>query len=114
MSARHCFPLRGLDSTQKSPLFQGRFGRMFRSVPAARFGKTDDENVANLAALGAAMTSSFDPPKDGQDDEESGIPALYTYMGQFLATDITFDPMSSLTKKNDQSEEHTSELQSLR
>jgi hypothetical protein len=52
-------------------------------------------------ALGAAMTSSFDPPKDGKDDEESGIPALYTYLGQFLDHDITFDPMSSLIKQND-------------
>ena len=28
-----------------------------------------------LAALGAAMSAEFDPPKDGKDDEESGIPA---------------------------------------
>ena len=27
MSARHGLPLRGLDSTQRSPMFQGRFGR---------------------------------------------------------------------------------------
>ena len=47
------------------------------------------------------MTSSFDPPKDGKDDEESGIPALYTYLGQFVDHDITFDPMSSLIKQND-------------
>jgi hypothetical protein len=101
MSARHGLPLRGLDSTQKSPLFQGSFGRMFRSLPAAKFGKDDNESVTNLMALGAAMTSSFDPPKDGKDDEESGIPALYTYLGQFLDHDITFDPMSSLIKQND-------------
>ena len=101
MSARHGLPLRGLDSAGKSPLFQGRFGRMFRSVPAARFGRSDSESEANLDALGAAMTSGFDPPKDGKDDEESGIPALYTYLGQFIDHDITFDPMSSLVKQND-------------
>ena len=101
MSARHGLPIRGLDSTQQSPLFQGRFGRMFRSLPSAQFGKGDQESLANLDALGKAMTSSFDPPKDGQDDEESGIPALYTYLGQFLDHDITFDPMSSLIKQND-------------
>ena len=101
MSARHGWPLRGLDSTQRSPLFQGRFGRMFRSLPAAQFGQNDNESLANLDLLGAAMTSSFDPPKDGKDDEESGIPALYTYLGQFVDHDITFDPMSSLTKQND-------------
>src|SRR5450432_4294162 len=101
MSARHGLPLRGLDSAQRSPLFQGRFGRMFRSLPAARFGKDDTGSLANLDALGAAMTSSFDPPKDGKDDEESGIPALYTYLGQFIDHDITFDPASSLQMQDD-------------
>src|SRR5213079_2810653 len=37
----------------------------------------------------------------GKDDEESGIPALYTYLGQFIDHDITFDPASSLQKQND-------------
>jgi hypothetical protein len=74
---------------------------MFRSLRAATFGKTETENVTNLAALGAAMSAGFDPPKDGKDDEESGIPALYTYLGQFIDHDITFDPASSLQKQND-------------
>lgn len=47
------------------------------------------------------MSSDFDPPKDGKDEEESGIPALYTYLGQFVDHDITFDPASSLQKQND-------------
>jgi hypothetical protein len=51
--------------------------------------------------LGEAMTSSFDPPKDGNDAEESGIPALYTYLGQFIDHDITFDPMSTLIQHSD-------------
>ena len=101
MSARHGLPLRGLDSTQKSPLFQGRFGRMFRSLPAAKFGKNDAESEKNLDLLGTAMTAGFDAPHDGKDDEESGIPALYTYFGQFIDHDITFDPMSSMMKQND-------------
>ena len=67
----------------------------------AHYGRNEAESLANLDALGAAMTSSFDPPKDGKDDEESGIPALYTYLGQFLDHDITFDPISSLVKQND-------------
>ena len=37
-----------------------------------------------------------------QDDEENpGIPAGYTYLGQFIDHDITFDPASSLQKQND-------------
>src|SRR5437763_5943973 len=49
------------------------------------------------------MTSVADPadPKDGPDGEESGIPAAYTYFGQFIDHDITFDPASSLQKQND-------------
>ena len=35
MRERHGKLLRGLMSTKVSPLFQGRFGRMFRSLPAA-------------------------------------------------------------------------------
>jgi heme peroxidase len=101
MSAKHGLPLRGLMSTRSSPAFEGRFGRMFRSLPPAVFGATDADNVANLARLADAMSNEFDPPKDGKDDEESGIPALYTYFGQFIDHDITFDPASSLEKKND-------------
>jgi hypothetical protein len=101
MSQKHGTPLRGLMSVKKSELFQGRFGRLFRSLPPATFGATDDSNVANLTKLGAAMSAGFDAPKDGQDDEESGIPALYTYFGQFVDHDLTFDPASSLQMQDD-------------
>src|SRR5258706_9905151 len=101
MSSRHSVPVRGLMSTGTSPSFEGRFGRMFRALNAAKFGRDEEENVINLAALGDAMSAGFDPPKDGKDDEESGIPALYTYLGQFIDHDITFDPASSLQKHSD-------------
>jgi hypothetical protein len=99
--AHHGKPLRGLMSTPKSAAYQGRFGRMFRSLPAATYGKSDADSRAALMALGTAMTSSFDPPKDGFDGEESGIPALYTYFGQFIDHDITFDPMTTLIQHSD-------------
>ncbi len=47
------------------------------------------------------MSALFDPPTDGKDPEESGIPALYTYLGQFVDHDITFDPASSLQMQDD-------------
>jgi len=88
-------------STSRSQTFEGRFGRMFRSLHPARFGATDSDAELNLKALGNAMKGGDDPPKDGPDGEESGIPALYTYLGQFIDHDITFDPNSSLQKAND-------------
>src|SRR5262252_3313531 len=74
---------------------------MFRALRPATFGSTDQESEQNLLELGTAMSAAFDPPKDGKDDEESGIPALYTYLGQFIDHDLTFDPNSSLQKQND-------------
>lgn len=101
MSATHGTPIRGLMNTPRSQRFQGLFGRMFRTLRPATFGNTDPENVKNLTVLGNAMSSGFDGPKDGKDDEESGIPALYTYFGQFIDHDLTFDPMSTLMKSRD-------------
>jgi len=92
---------RGLMSTKASPFFEGTFGRMFRAPCPAQFGDGDQENLKNLAALGEAMSAAPEEPKDGKDDEESGIPALYTYLGQFIDHDLTFDPASSLQRQND-------------
>jgi len=100
MAGKHSEPLRGLDATQ-SPLFQGKFGRLFRNLPAAQFGNGEKENKKNLEELGDKMSADFDKPFDGPDPEESGIPSLYTYFGQFVDHDITFDPMSSLMKQAD-------------
>jgi len=81
-------------------MFEGKFGRMFRALRPA-FDPNDESLRPIFTELGAKMCAKFDPPKDGQDDEESGIPALYTYLGQFIDHDITFDPASSLQKAND-------------
>ncbi|OAE98016.1 heme peroxidase [Bradyrhizobium centrolobii] len=100
MSSRHSIIPRGLNAT-RSPLSQGRFGRMFGNLTPAKFGPNDADNIANLSALADNMVGDFDAPKNGPDAEESGIPALYTYFGQFIDHDITFDPVSSLTKQQD-------------
>jgi len=91
MSDGHGALPRGLMSTKRSPLFESHFGRMFRSPDMAQFGATDADNGAALTVLGSKMSADFDPPKVGPDEEESGIPALYTYLGPLIDHDITFD-----------------------
>jgi hypothetical protein len=93
--------VRGQNLSRSSVLFQGAFGRIFRTLPAADYGTSDDNSLRNLAILGAAMSSDPDGAKDGPDSEESGIPAAFTYFGQFIDHDLTFDPASSLQKQND-------------
>ncbi len=90
---------RGLSAPVHSRLYEGRFGRMFRTLPAAVF---TDEDMAKLAAKMTAQPEPKMTPETEIDDEENfGIPAGYTYLGQFIDHDITFDPMSSLMKQND-------------
>ncbi len=86
----HGYELRGLGYIPLSRLHEGRFGRMFRLAP---FVPTD-ARIAQIAALMVepGPPANLDNPK---------IPAGYTYLGQFIDHDITFDPVSSLTRQND-------------
>jgi hypothetical protein len=105
--------VRGENLSTRSSLFEGRFGRLFRNLPNAEW-PTD-----KLFQLGREMTSTpeTEPPDDPKgkpsaafedpkkrihdDEENAGIPAGYTYFGQFIDHDITFDPASSLQQRND-------------
>ena len=97
----HGVGIRGLTLSRSSPLFEGPFGRIFRALPPADFGPTDADSLQRSGVLAAKMTADPDPAKDGPDPEESGIPAAYTYFGQFIDHDLTFDPASSLQRQND-------------
>jgi hypothetical protein len=97
----HGVGLRGLTLRRDSLLFSGPFGRIFRALPAADFGDNDTDSMAALTDLGAAMIADREEPRDGPDDEEGGVPAAYTYLGQFIDHDLTFDPASSLQRQND-------------
>src|SRR3954468_7036373 len=91
--------VRGAELSRQSVLFEGRFGRMFRALPPAHF------TTEALAALGREMVAPQEdaptPETEVDDEENQGIAAGYTYLGQFIDHDLTFDPASSLQKQND-------------
>lgn len=94
---------RGLEATVSSPLAQGRFGRMFRNLPV--FSPPDDRRaLAELRRLAERMVQpkEDDKPLDAPDpDQNPDIPSGYTYLGQFIDHDVTFDPVSTLQRQND-------------
>ncbi|AUX39818.1 uncharacterized protein SOCE26_012130 [Sorangium cellulosum] len=74
----------------------GRFGRMFPRLPAHQ------EDNGQLEQLGTPVEqggSGLMVDQGGVGD--STIPAGFTYLGQFIDHDITFDTTSSLDKQND-------------
>ena len=118
----HGAGLRGDLVNRGSRTFVGRFGRMFRTLPAAEF----DQDALIVLAEAMSAPAEEDPndetkPKPAREideptpdemeegldakfhdgEENTGIAAGYTYLGQFIDHDITFDPASSLQKKND-------------
>jgi hypothetical protein len=70
----------------------GRFTRLFPYLPSARFAEHDLERLAH------EMTAPKDTDADTEPDPEEnpGIPTAYTYLGQFVDHDLTFDPISHL------------------
>jgi hypothetical protein len=100
--------LRGLNAVGRSTQFEGRFGRMFRTLPPASFTDAELEALAEKMVAedeGAPTPETADPPDDeenvGPDHAKPAVPAGYTYLGQFIDHDLTFDPASSLQKAND-------------
>lgn len=118
MSGHGSKPLRGLLSTGQSSIGTARFGRMFRWLEPAQSPKNAAEELQIEAMMqelaGHMVTSEFaqnvddgDPTPDAAittaepEDESPTIPAGYTYLGQFIDHDISFDPASSLQQQND-------------
>lgn len=85
----------------RSPFYHGPFGRLFRQLPAwTPPGANDDAKEANIRAIASLMVEPDGPP-DSPVGNNDAIPVGYTYFGQFVDHDITFDPASSLSKQND-------------
>ena len=111
-------PVRGLESTAQSSIHTAKFGRMFRWLEPAQSPKGAKEILEVEAILeqlaGLMVTTEFGDNIDNghltpdaridkaePEDENPDIPAGYTYFGQFIDHDITFDPASSLQQQND-------------
>jgi hypothetical protein len=71
----------------------GRFGRMFGHLPRR------DPGAEAIEALADAMVRATE--RDEPSKPNRFIPAGYTYLGQFIDHDITFDPASQLMRDND-------------
>src|SRR5450755_515712 len=77
-------------------IMEGRFDRLFShgDLPAAGFEDADLQKLAK--AMTADLEDRPTPEKEVDSEENPGILAGYTYLGQFIDHDITFDPTSQL------------------
>ena len=91
---------------------QGRFGRLFPTLPPfADDTPTIRDALAQLGAAGGPMdpgddltdpvTLVTDPAKSLQNPNNPAISAGFTFLGQFLDHDMTFDPTSGLARRQD-------------
>jgi Animal haem peroxidase len=75
-------------------VMNGRFTKLLPNLKPAQFDQND------LRRLAEEMTSKQErrptPETERDPEEDSEIPAAYTYLGQFIDHDLTFDPTSTL------------------
>jgi hypothetical protein len=101
------------ESTPQSVFYdQGRFGRLFPTLPpfAADTPLVRDA-LLDLGGKGGPMdpaddlsdpiTLITDPAKSANNPDNPAITAGFTFLGQFLDHDMTFDPTSSLARQQD-------------
>ena len=84
--------MRGLDNGASTFHEEGRFGRLFKT---ARPDSPPDEFLIELG-LSMEVEDPADPSGNSRE-----MPAGFTFLGQFVAHDITFDTTSALDRKND-------------
>ncbi len=102
----------GVSTPQSVHYEQGRFGRLFPALPP--FADDTPRVRAALMELGAKsgpMNAGDDlsdpislitvPAKSANNPDNPAITAGFTFLGQFLDHDMTFDPTSSLKRQQD-------------
>lgn len=88
----------------RSRHYRGPFGRMFRNLPPWTRPRIDAVQIEKEIRAFAKKAMSETPGQDKLDNKN--LPAGYTYFGQFVDHDITFDPTSSLQRLNDPNKLH--------
>ena len=83
---------RAIANVPLSSLPQGKFGRMFGALTAF---EPDTDLLEDLGKPDGPMQEG----PNAEDNDQ--IPAGFTYLGQFIDHDITFDPVSNIAKMND-------------
>ena len=88
--------IRGIEAPRSKFHDSGRFGRLFPQLPG--FLPDSDDVRAALLELGK-KGGIMDAGEKNEDNPD--IAAGFTFLGQFIDHDITFDPTSSLERQSD-------------
>ena len=97
MASMHGAPERGSAVPRGRFTETGRFGRMF---PYLRSLHAFEPGPVALGRVGGRMDGGSPPPSDTTQNNPR-IKAGYTFLGQFLDHDVTFDPTSQLEQQID-------------
>jgi hypothetical protein len=102
----------GVSTPQSVHYDQGRFGRLFPALPPfAENTRRVRDALMELGAKGGPMdpgddlsdpiTLITDPAKSAHNPDNTELTAGFTFLGQFIDHDMTFDPTSSLSRQQD-------------
>ncbi len=90
--------IRGSNPPRSTYYNRGQFGRLFPGLaPFAADTPQVREALNELGRKGGVMDGGTVP----NPDNPAGLTAGFTFLGQFLDHDLTFDPTSSLERQND-------------
>ncbi len=92
--------IRGINPPRSRFHERGKFGRLFPGLSVFAADTQDTrERLLELGRKGGVMDPGTDATRNP--NNPSGLPSGFTFLGQFIDHDLTFDPTSSLERMND-------------